>query len=112
MSASEEQVYKEIQSQRDLAIQIMNKMGQGLCIIDANGKFEYANPALGKMLGYSPFELITKSPETIIQAGAVQPEDIFQQRSGDEGFTLEVQLNTKENHDGLCLINQRTLLAK
>jgi PAS domain S-box-containing protein len=100
----QDQVYKEIQSQRDLAIQIMNKMGQGLCIIDANGKFEYANPALGKMLGYSPFELVTNRPETIIHAGAIRTEEIFQQRSGEEGFTLEVELNTKENQKVYALL--------
>ncbi len=52
----------ELTHQRDFALQVMNAMGQGLTVATTEGKFDYVNPAYAKMLGYSPEELIGKTP--------------------------------------------------
>ena len=44
----------EIVAQRDFAGQVMDAMGQGLLVSDADGKVEYLNPALKLMLGMDP----------------------------------------------------------
>lgn len=59
-----------LKQQRDFAQQVLNTMGQGLTIADAEGCFEYVNPAYARMLGYSPDELIGQRPRDLIY-----PED-------------------------------------
>lgn len=44
---------KDSQAQRDLALQIMSNMGQGLAVTDINGKLEYFNPSFGSMVGFN-----------------------------------------------------------
>jgi PAS domain S-box-containing protein len=51
-----------LQAERDLFMQVMNNMGNGLTLTDSEGSFEYVNPAYASMLGYEPNELIGKSP--------------------------------------------------
>jgi PAS domain S-box-containing protein len=63
--------YTELQTQRDFALQVMNTMGQGLTITNAEGTFEYVNPAFARMLGFTQAELIGKSPVDITDASAV-----------------------------------------
>ena len=47
-----------IKVQRDFAQQVMTAMGQGLAVIDENGRFEYINPAFSNVIGYSANEII------------------------------------------------------
>ena len=51
----------ELSLQRDFALQVMNTMGQGLAVTDAEGRFEYANPAYAAMLGCHPEDLTGKT---------------------------------------------------
>jgi PAS domain S-box-containing protein len=53
-------VEQELQAQRDFALQVMNTMGQGLTFTNAEGCFEFANPAYAQLLGISPDEMIGK----------------------------------------------------
>ncbi len=55
-----QQTERELQGQRDFALQVMSTMGQGLAITDSQGQFEYVNPAYARMLGYEPPDLIGK----------------------------------------------------
>ena len=48
----------ELRAQRDFALQVMNTIAQGLAVTDAQGRYEYVNPALAEMLGY-PVERLT-----------------------------------------------------
>ncbi|MBI5652201.1 MAG: PAS domain S-box protein [Chloroflexi bacterium] len=70
----------ELQTQRDFALQVMSTMGQGLTVTDANGCFEYVNPAYARMVGYEPAELIGKMPDVV-----TLPEDLA---AFDEARTL------------------------
>jgi PAS domain S-box-containing protein len=60
----------ELQTQRDFAQQVMNAMGQGLTVTDAEGRCEFVNPAYARLFGYTPQELIGKRP-----ADLTPPED-------------------------------------
>ncbi|MBV9279629.1 MAG: PAS domain S-box protein, partial [Chloroflexi bacterium] len=53
---------RDLQEQRDFALQVMNTMGQGLAVLDAEERFEYVNPAYAGMLGLEPESLIGTSP--------------------------------------------------
>ena len=56
----------ELQAQRDFAQQVMNTMGQGLAVTDAEGRFEFVNPAFAQLLGSSPGDLIGKRPSDVV----------------------------------------------
>jgi NtrC-family two-component system sensor histidine kinase KinB len=65
-----EQQALELQAQRDFVQQVMNALGQGVTVTDAEGRFEYVNPAYARLFGYSPAGLIGKRP-----ADVTPPED-------------------------------------
>jgi diguanylate cyclase (GGDEF)-like protein/PAS domain S-box-containing protein len=56
----------ELRAQRDFALQVMNTIAQGLAVTDAQGRFEYVNPALATMLGYPVEKLTYKNTMEII----------------------------------------------
>ena len=56
---------REIQNERDFALQIINALGQGLTVTDQEGNFILVNPAFANLLGYDPTELIGKGPRDI-----------------------------------------------
>lgn len=43
---------ENLRRERDFATQIMETMGQGLAVVNTDGKLTYVNPALAQMLGY------------------------------------------------------------
>ena len=51
-------LFEEIGSQRDFAVTVMNAVGQGLTVTDAQGRFEFVNPAYARMLGMEPADLL------------------------------------------------------
>jgi PAS domain S-box-containing protein len=59
----------ELQTQRDFAQQVLNTMGQGLTITDADGRFEYVNAAYARMLGTTPEAIIGHWPHEFTLAG-------------------------------------------
>ncbi len=60
-----------LQMQVEFATQIMNTMGQGLCVTNLEAGIEYVNPAYCRMVGYSLAEIMRKTPFDI-----TPPEDI------------------------------------
>jgi PAS domain S-box-containing protein len=68
---TQQKQYAELQTQRDFALQVMNTMGQGLTITNAQGFFEYVNPVFAQMLGCNQDELIGKSPVDVTDADAL-----------------------------------------
>jgi diguanylate cyclase (GGDEF)-like protein/PAS domain S-box-containing protein len=56
---------KELKTERDYVTQIINIMGQGLTVTNAEGRFEFVNPAYASLFGYQPSDLIGKSPADI-----------------------------------------------
>lgn len=52
----------ELQEERDFALQVINSLGQGLTVTDADGHFQLVNPAYAHLIGYEPEELIGKIP--------------------------------------------------
>jgi two-component system, cell cycle sensor histidine kinase and response regulator CckA len=52
-----------LQTEREFALQVVSRMGQGVAVTDAAGIFRYVNPALAKLLGSSP-DLVVGRPTT------------------------------------------------
>ncbi|MFM8321488.1 MAG: histidine kinase dimerization/phospho-acceptor domain-containing protein, partial [Chloroflexota bacterium] len=57
------QTQSELETQRDFAMLVVNSMGQGLTVTDAEGRFEFVNPAFAAMLACTPEELIGRFPD-------------------------------------------------
>ncbi|MDX1521411.1 MAG: PAS domain S-box protein [Anaerolineae bacterium] len=91
--------HQEAQRQRDFAMQVLNTMGQGLTVVDANSAFEYVNPAYAAMIGYRPEELIGKTPfdVTISEDHASLSQARDQRRRGNTS-TYETRLRHREGH--------------
>ncbi|MBI5944252.1 MAG: PAS domain S-box protein [Chloroflexi bacterium] len=83
---------QELQAQHDFVTQILSLMGQGLTVTDAEGNFEFVNPAYAKLFGYEPSEMIGKKP-----ADVTLPEDratLAEQRKN----RLEGKTSVYESH--------------
>jgi diguanylate cyclase (GGDEF)-like protein/PAS domain S-box-containing protein len=59
------QLEKELQTQRDFATTIINTMGQGLTVSNAQGRLEFVNLAYARLLGCEAFALIGKHPREV-----------------------------------------------
>jgi PAS domain S-box-containing protein len=57
----EKKVQKELEAERDFALQVLNNMGQGLTVTAQDGRFEYINPAYARMVGFAPEEILGKA---------------------------------------------------
>jgi PAS domain S-box-containing protein len=58
----------ELQTQRDFARQVMDALGQGLLVIDAQHRLEYINPFIARELGMLPSALIGRLVDELIVA--------------------------------------------
>jgi PAS domain S-box-containing protein len=84
---------QELQAERDYAAQIVNLMGQGLTVTDANGCFEFVNPAYASLIGYTPAGLIGRNP---MDFAAPEDHDILieqkKQRQAGKSSSYESRL--------------------
>lgn len=96
---------RELELQRDFALQVMNKMGQGLTITRLDGSFDFINPAFGNLLGYDPDQLLNSTFLNIIY-----PEDLdkflqaLRKLSQGEFTQDEIRLLRKDGQIALTLI--------
>ncbi len=98
-------VEMQLQNERDLSMQVMNSMGQGLTITNPNGQFEYVNLAYAHMLGYEPPDLIGRFP-----ADVTFPEDheelltAHKRRTRGEITTYETRLLHRDGSEIFALL--------
>ncbi len=52
----------ELQAEREFILQIMNAVDTGITVVDRERRFVYVNRAFAEMLGYTPEELVGKTP--------------------------------------------------
>jgi PAS domain S-box-containing protein len=84
---------EELQAQRDFARQVMDTMGQGLTVTDADGRFEYVNPAFARMLGCTPPQLVGATPLDVTGPEALATLlDALAKRRAGETTTYETRL--------------------
>lgn len=95
LSMDQNEMLRELQSQRDFAVQIMNNMGEGLFIVDKTGQFEYVNPAFAKIAGVSPMDLVGKRPEKFFPTEAKKLTEVFQMGERNETSTIELRLENQ-----------------
>ncbi len=93
------------QLERDFALQVMNAMGQGLTVTDADNRFEYVNPAYAHMTGYTREELIGKTPlDFTASADHAVLAQARARRLAGETSTYETRLKRKDGAQMPALI--------
>ena len=87
----------QLQEERDFAVQIMDQLGQGITITGPNRRFEYVNSTFGKMMGYTPEELLKRSPfKLAISEDAHLLEESYAAKHSYETTTYETRLLRKD----------------
>ncbi|PZS06943.1 MAG: hypothetical protein DLM70_04200, partial [Chloroflexi bacterium] len=102
---SRKRAERELEHERDFALQVMNTMGQGLAVTDAEGHFEYVNSAYARMLGREPADLIGISPLDFTHTDGhdMLAQAIEAIRTG-ESFTCETRAHGSSGSD-IYLLN-------
>jgi hypothetical protein len=85
----------ELQAERDFFRQVMNATANGITVTDADGRFEFVNPAFARLVGLPVSELIGKSPMDVTVAEDLPMlERQRRQRLEGETITYETRLKT------------------
>lgn len=95
-SVDQKKTAQEYADQRDFAMQVMNNMGQGLTVTNREGKFEFVNQAHARMLGYTPEELVGKSPRDLVFSDDLPiMDESWKMRAQGKDFRYECRLRKK-----------------
>ena len=70
-------VERELEQERNFAVQVMSALGQGVFVTNQKNEFEYVNPAFAKMLGTKPKSLLGKTPYEF-----AHPDDVAKLKKG------------------------------
>jgi diguanylate cyclase (GGDEF)-like protein/PAS domain S-box-containing protein len=58
----QQELLHQLHSEHEFASQVMQSIGEGLTVTDAEGRFTFVNNAYARLFGYSPEDLIGRSP--------------------------------------------------
>ncbi len=94
-----------LQAERDFAQRILTTLGEGLTVTDADGRFEYVNPAYARMVGYRHQDLIGKTPKdvTVPEDHIVLAQQSARRQTG-ESTSYETLLKHLDGHEIPVLI--------
>lgn len=100
-----QQLLAELQQQHDFLTRVFNTMGQGLTVTNAKGQFEYVNPAYARLFGYTPEDLLGRTPnELTVSEDLAALEAARTARQRGETTTYENRLVRKDNTIASVLI--------
>jgi PAS domain S-box-containing protein len=93
-------------AQRNFFLQVMNATANGICVTDESGLLEYVNPALARMVGCAPEDLIGKATDMVVDPGDY---DLLIQKNiqinQGKSQSFEVQLKSIDGKRTPVLIN-------
>jgi PAS domain S-box-containing protein len=89
----QKQIERELEAEQEFALSLVNFMGQGLVLLNAEMRYEFVNPAGARMLGYTPEYIVGRGPEEFIRPEAVgEMKAAIQTRLAGETSTFELDL--------------------
>jgi PAS domain S-box-containing protein len=99
------QAEETLRAERDFSAQVMDTMGQGLTVTNAEECFEYVNPAFARMIGSTPEELLGKRlQDYCTDADLPELESVHPRRLNPESSTYETHLCHTDGHKVPVLI--------
>lgn len=90
---------QRLRIEHEFAQQVLNTMGQGLTVTNAEGCFEYVNPAYARLLGRTPEDIVGRPPHdfTLIDDWPAL-EEARRQRLLGKASTYETHLRHADGH--------------
>ena len=96
---------EDLQEQRDFAQTLTSQMGQGLTVVDENGRFTFVNPFAARLFGRDMGELIGMTPLDItFPDDHERVKQALSQRKAGEVSTFEVRLKSKTDEEVYALV--------
>jgi PAS domain S-box-containing protein len=92
----EQQALEAVAAERDFSMQVMEAMGQGLAVVDANRRFEYVNPALARMMGWVQYEMVGRYAMTGMDQQPSTRNAGWEAAREGQGSVLETQMMRKD----------------
>ncbi len=94
-----------LRAERDFSAQILNAMGQGVTVVNADGYLEYVNPALAEMLGRPVADLLGRSPKELVHSDSEAAlDEAWKLRETGQSNTYETRLLHAEGRQLMALI--------
>jgi PAS domain S-box-containing protein len=92
----EQQAVAAVAAERDFSMQVMEAMGQGLAVVDAERRFEYVNPALARMMGWVQYEMVGRYAMTGMDQQPSTRNAGWEAAREGKGSVLETQMVRKD----------------
>jgi PAS domain S-box-containing protein len=88
----EQRALEAVAAERDFSMQVMEAMGQGLAVVDAERRFEYINPALARMMGWVQYEMVGRYAMTGMDQQPSTRNAGWEAAREGQGSVLETQM--------------------
>jgi PAS domain S-box-containing protein len=88
----EQSALEAVAAERDFSMQVMEAMGQGLAVVNADRRFEYINPALARMMGWVQYEMIGRYAMTGMDQQPKTRNTAWEAARAGQGGVLETQM--------------------
>jgi PAS domain S-box-containing protein len=92
----EQMALEAVAAERDFSMQVMEAMGQGLAVVDAERRFEYVNPALARMMGWVQYEMVGRYAMTGMDQQPQTRNAGWEAAREGQGSVLETQMLRKD----------------
>jgi PAS domain S-box-containing protein len=92
----EQKALEAVAAERDFSMQVMEAMGQGLAVVDAERRFEYVNPALARMMGWVQYEMVGRYAMTGMDQQPSTRNAGWEAAREGQGSVLETQMVRKD----------------
>jgi PAS domain S-box-containing protein len=98
-------VESELVRQNDFAQMLTLQMGQGLAVTNKDGRFTFVNPSYANMLGYTPEELLGKTPfDVTFEENHATLQQAQETRASGHIHSYETRLRRKNGEEVYALI--------
>jgi PAS domain S-box-containing protein len=92
----EQTALEAVAAERDFSMQVMEAMGQGLAVVNAERRFEYVNPALARMMGWVQYEMVGRYAMTGMDQQPSTRNASWEAAREGQGSVLETQMVRKD----------------
>lgn len=95
-----------LRSERDFARQVMDTMGEGLAVTDADGNLAYANPALATLVGHDLQAMLGHNPtDYVVAEDRPQLQQAFMERRHENRSSYEIRLQHSNGQTTSVLVS-------
>lgn len=95
-----------LRSERDFARQVMDTMGEGLAVTDADGKLAYANPAFATLVGQDSQAMLGHNPaDYVVAEDRPQLRQAFMARRRGDRSSYEIRLQHSDGQTTSVLVS-------